>query len=354
MTSNLPAERSDASLAALIGVQASLFDDDPRRMLVLDDGEFAALVADVRRHGDSVFSGIRKVVGLLAWAAWHRYDEKRYRNFVADFAQRLGVEPRVVVDWRRKATKEGDLPMPTMAKARSEARKSAGQTPGNTSGRIISAASTEVQAKSSEGGEQDGETRPAPSGQPLSGKSSEGTAKAVRPSRPVPSGAAARPGSPVPSDPSEPCCGFGDHSPGPCACPDHEATALHPFGGNPPKAPERHPSDRQLTAAVYASMREVDPTDAGPLTTPEEATFLRQWAQRTLDAWKAIYAPPASAEKPQRRQGTITVPAERLNGTAGRPSTRVTIPTIPAPKLAKRHADDCSCLSCVSPKAAAK
>jgi hypothetical protein len=55
-------------------------------------------------------------------------------------------------------------------------------------------------------------------------------------------------------------------------------------------------------------MREVDPTDAGTVTTPEEATFLRQWAQRTLDAWKAVYAPPAPAEKPQRRQGTITRP----------------------------------------------
>jgi hypothetical protein len=78
-----------------------------------------------------------------------------------------------------------------------------------------------------------------------------------------------------------------------------------------PLPAERPPSTRQLAARVIAHMQEVDPTDAGPVLTPEEATFLRQWAQRTLDAWKAVYAPPAPAEKPQRRQGTITRPADR-------------------------------------------
>ncbi len=58
-------------------------------------------------------------------------------------------------------------------------------------------------------------------------------------------------------------------------------------------------------------MREIDPTDAGPVTTPEEATFLRQWAQRTLDAWKAKNVPTNGAAKPQRRQGTISRPADR-------------------------------------------
>lgn len=37
---------------------------------------------------------------------------------------------------------------------------------------------------------------------------------------------------------SEPCCDYRDHSPGPCACPEHKASALHPVG-------KRHwPSER--------------------------------------------------------------------------------------------------------------
>lgn len=27
-----------------------------------------------------------------------------------------------------------------------------------------------------------------------------------------------------------PCCDYRDHSPGPCACPEHDQTAMHPFG----------------------------------------------------------------------------------------------------------------------------
>jgi hypothetical protein len=34
--------------------------------------------------------------------------------------------------------------------------------------------------------------------------------------------------------PPEPCCTYRDHSPGPCACPEHERSALHPFGGEGP------------------------------------------------------------------------------------------------------------------------
>lgn len=27
-----------------------------------------------------------------------------------------------------------------------------------------------------------------------------------------------------------PCCDYRDHSPGPCACPDHDASVIHPLG----------------------------------------------------------------------------------------------------------------------------
>jgi hypothetical protein len=29
---------------------------------------------------------------------------------------------------------------------------------------------------------------------------------------------------------SSPCCDYTDHSPGPCACPEHERSEMHPFG----------------------------------------------------------------------------------------------------------------------------
>jgi hypothetical protein len=31
-------------------------------------------------------------------------------------------------------------------------------------------------------------------------------------------------------DDSIPCCDYTDHSPGPCACPEHPPSVLHPFG----------------------------------------------------------------------------------------------------------------------------
>jgi hypothetical protein len=279
---NLPAERSDATLA-LTGTQASLFDDDPARLLGLDDGEFAALVAQVRQRGDDLFTGIRKVVGLLAWAAWHRYDEKRYREFVADFAGRLGVESRVILDWRRKAAT--GLPMPPMAQARSDARKGAGQRPVNTSGRIIP-------AKSSEGsGPGMPQTRPgvaAPSGPPSGGADVQPPAG--------PTGEA--PTSPAPPDPLDP-----------------EEIIERDFGGTMLRGPRKI----------------IDECKFIPLPDVPDSVGLR-WLQSKNDRqvraladplggairaevkrWATAFgyvpaAPPAPAEKPQRRQGTISRP----------------------------------------------
>jgi hypothetical protein len=32
------------------------------------------------------------------------------------------------------------------------------------------------------------------------------------------------------TEPEPPCCDYRDHGAGWCACPDHQATALHPYG----------------------------------------------------------------------------------------------------------------------------
>lgn len=78
---------------------------------------------------------------------------------------------------------------------------------------------------------------------------------------------------------------------------------------------------------------------------PAIRSEVRRWAE-------AFGAPPVPAEKPQRRQGTITRPADRIKGP--RPYDPVTL-TIPVPSVGRKgHADDCSCLSCKAPKAVAK
>lgn len=145
MSDNLP----DRVLGNLDG-QAALF-EDPLQILGLADAQFIELVAAVRQEGESVLRTLRRIVGLIAWAGWHRYDEKRYREFVADFAERLGVEPRAVLDWRRAVTKRDNLPMPAVAQARSSAAKSAGQTPGATKDVAAIPATSSEAANTSEG-----------------------------------------------------------------------------------------------------------------------------------------------------------------------------------------------------------
>ena len=349
---NLPAERADVALA-LTGTQASLFDDDPSRLLGLDDGEFASLVADVRQTSDSVFTHIRKVVGLLAWAAWHRYDEKRYREFVADFAQRLGVESRVILDWRRKAAK--GLPMPAMAQARSDARKGAGQTPGNTSGRIIPAASTEAPAKQSEGvGQQAAsEKDPARKSAATSGVATEPT-----PSDPSSGGAGIQPTPTGPTDEHD------SSLPAPPDPFDPEEIIERDFGGTVLRGPRKYIDECRLIPLGDGTLAEQVDVDAIGLrwlkskTTREVRAIGDPWGpaiRSEVRRWaEAFGSPPAPAEKPQRRQGTITRPA------VGRPKVvdlmEALEDSLAAAKkpAGKRHADDCSCLSCKAPKAAAK
>lgn len=165
---------------------------------------------------------------------------------------------------------------------------------------------------------------------------------------------------------------------------DYVRSALNTSGGArttaPPVAPtgeaptssspapldpsERPPSRRQQASAIVAAFQDAE-DGVGRGWTHEEATYLFARFRAERDAW-ATYnkasiqwadAPPAPAEKPQRRQGTITRPADRepkRQAWADRPRTPVTMPLMPAPKIGKRHADDCSCLSCKAPKAVAK
>jgi hypothetical protein len=251
MAKNLPAEKPDAVLVTM-GGQAALF-DDPLQVLGLNDQRFTELVAVVRSGGESLIAGVRRYVGLLAWAAWHRYDEKRYKEFVADFADRLGVEPRNVLDWRRAVTKSDNLPLPAVAAMRSEARKTAGRKPSDTRLASIPAASTEAPKL---------------------------------PERP------AVPASRTPA-PSGPTSAGGGPSSG----------AVSPPAG--PNPTERPPTYRTQAARVLATMRDVEPADAGPALTEDDATFLRQWAQRTLAAWKDAQAAapaPAGCPHPKARR----------------------------------------------------
>ncbi len=85
-------------------------------------------------------------------------------------------------------------------------------------------------------------------------------------------------------------------------------------------ATERPPSVRALTSRVLAPMHDVEPADAGPVLTPEEATFLRQWTQRTLDAFRAVHAPKPTPKQPRKQPLVIPSPRQpTTNGSLHRP-----------------------------------
>lgn len=254
MSDNLP----DRVLGDLSG-QAALFEYEPLRILALSDGDFAALVGLVRQQGESLIQGVRRYVGLLAWAAWHRYDEKRYREFVADFATRLGVEPRNVLDWRRAVVKKGDLPYPPVAGARSVAAKGAGQRAVTTKARSIPAASTEAPGKKSEGGGRRGAT---PAGSPIappSGQSSEGAR--VTPPR---TGKGASSAPPLaPSDPSSEQLrsGTGGVAVPPGATPPESPNSLIEDGYMPMGKPTPSPAEDVPGSPDPAFQRPLNPPE---------------------------------------------------------------------------------------------
>jgi hypothetical protein len=254
----------------------------------------------------------------VSWALRSKVPAGEFGAWIQSYSELVGVSVRTLHEWRVQATEQVGIIDPYKSKREPKAAGESGRlAESRQSPKVIPAASTEAPAKQSVGsGPGIPQTRP---GVAAPADPSSGGADVQRPA--APTGEAPTSSPSAPPDPTVQTPGF--------AVPldewvDPEEIIERDFGGTmlrgPRKyidecklipLPERPPSDRQLAARVYAHMREVDPTDAGPVTTPEEATFLRQWAQRTLDAWKAVYAPPAPTEKPQRRQGTITRPADR-------------------------------------------
>lgn len=172
---------------------------------------------------------------------------------------------------------------------------------------------------------------------------------------------------------------------------DDASTASTPSIVTPPASPSAGPPDTRAEseapsgptgdgeASAEGNGGGDEPADVlTPTLVISDADGLRWLSSKTEQEWRALgdpfgpgirakikfvatafgyvpVAPPVPAEKPQRRQGTVTRPSgePKRQGWADR-SRITTIPTIPASKLAKRHADDCRCLSCAPPKAAAK
>lgn len=97
---------------------------------------------------------------------------------------------------------------------------------------------------------------------------------------------------------------------------DGEAEEEGDSGGGGPadELIERPPSDRVLTARVLAPMHDIAPADAGPRLSADEATFLRQWATETLNAWRVAYK--IDQPKPERRQGYSRPAQPPARGTA--------------------------------------
>lgn len=74
---------------------------------------------------------------------------------------------------------------------------------------------------------------------------------------------------------------------------------------------ERPPTNRALMARVLAPMQDADPDGVGPTLTASEATFVRQWADRTVKAWQASVGVAAEPESPKRSPGRVITPADR-------------------------------------------
>lgn len=301
MTDNLP----DRVLGNLDG-QAALF-DDPLRILALSDGDFASLVGAVRQHAGSVLAEVRRYVGLVAWGAWHRYDEKRYREFVADFAQRLGVEPRAVLDWRRAVTKADNLAYPTVAALRSAAAKGAGRKSNATPTRSIPADSQEAPAKTSEG---------------------------------VAPGAAARPAAP--SGPS------GGHGSAEEQAEDHRTGGHRPARppaldtdtpGLRPPAP-RPPSLRQVAAQFFVDLVNTE-EGFGAKWTPDEAAVVNARFNLEMKAWR-------------KANGIVDDVAKEASTLSQFDRARAAAPQRPIPSPGRNRAHDptCSCFGCKPAKAA--
>lgn len=381
MTSNLP-ERQDWT-PDLLGGQATLF-DDPTKLLTWDESVLRNIAANLGREGGSLIAQLRRAAGLVAWAAWYRFPEATYREFAAGLASSLGIEVETLRKWRRSVVSAEKLPVPGVAGQRADAaakgRKTAGQPGGavrtSATSKPIPAASTEAPANQSEG--KNG------AGSPPHSAPGDSAARPGSPSGPSSEGSGpgmpqTRPGVAAPSDPSS----GGARTTAPPVAPTDEADpSLRPAPLDPPNQiapPEAPPQYRADEAAAWrngysaawqdgytAAVREAadEPVDVDAIGLRWLKSKSTQQIRAIGDPWgpairsevrrwaEAFGAPPAPAEKPQRR----AVGKMGLSGNlkVGMDPYPVTIPTIPAPKLAKRHADDCSCLSCKAPKAVAK
>jgi hypothetical protein len=57
-------------------------------------------------------------------------------------------------------------------------------------------------------------------------------------------------------------------------------------------------------------MHDIDPEDAGPVLTPEDATVVKGWADRAVRAWQQSLGI-ESADKPARSPGQVIRPKDR-------------------------------------------
>ena len=107
--------------------QAALF-ADPDSLLTIEVDDLRKLATAVGQRTVGMLEEIRRYVGLLAWAGWHRIPRKEYTAYVAGLAQDAGVSPRTVETWRDDQLATG-LSVPGFVKARKRlaADKTAGQ-----------------------------------------------------------------------------------------------------------------------------------------------------------------------------------------------------------------------------------
>lgn len=145
-----------ATPATMASPQTSLF-DDPTRLLNLSDGDLARLTAELHNRLGSVMPRLRREVGLVAWAEWHRRTDGAYHAWLEDTAKIVGVDSSTIIRWRRTVTAAEDLAIPAPAAQRQLEQRAAREKRAEAR---TAPARARAMARDAEATDEDGDQRP--------------------------------------------------------------------------------------------------------------------------------------------------------------------------------------------------
>jgi len=242
-------EQPGTEVVIMGSAQAALF-DDPTRLLNLSDGELAKLTLALHDHLGGIMPTLRRQVGLVAWAEWHRRTDGKYHAWLDDTAKLLGVDTQTIIRWRRSVVRAEGLVVPTAAQQRAIEQKPAGQRRSGI--KVTPAIATTAEAA------------PAPSA-------------TVEPAAET----ATEPGSAT------------ERSSSPSRTPEPEYPSVTWDGRLVPTA-------RGQAGRLMEAIRSFDPSLVGPTMTPDEIREVRDFASALVSS-RSVTARSVPAQREKRR-----------------------------------------------------